>query len=147
MKCHNRQIGEIEYANDHVFTFAEGLFGFDQLRTFIVINDAEAEPFRWLVSVEDEDVCLPLLDPKFILPEYELLNRFTEGATVAVVASLKEPIEESTVNLRSPLVFDAVARTGEQVILPDERFSVQQQFLRQPEAAPAIVPDVVAAGE
>jgi flagellar assembly factor FliW len=136
MKCFNRQIGEIDYQENHVFTFAEGLIGFDRLHSFVVINDAEAEPFRWLVSVEDEDICLPLLDPKFIIPEYEVINRFDDGLTVAVVASLRDPIEESTVNMRSPILFDAVSLTGQQVILPEERFGVQQKFIGQSEQAP-----------
>jgi flagellar assembly factor FliW len=129
MKCFNRQIGEIDYLSDHVFTFAEGLIGFEGLRSFVVINDAEAEPFRWLVSIEDEDICFPLLDPKFVMPDYEAINKFSKKHTVAVVASLKELIEESTVNLRSPILFDAIRRTGQQVILPDERFAVQQKFI------------------
>ena len=131
MKCMNNQLGEIEYNNDHIFTFREGIIGFERLRSFVVINDAEAEPFRWLVSIEDEDICLPLLDPKFIIPEYETFNQFRSDKTIAVVASLKEPIEESTVNMRSPILFDAAQRTGQQVILPDERFAVQQKFIAE----------------
>jgi flagellar assembly factor FliW len=132
MKCHNRQFGEIEYENEHIFTFADGLIGFEQLKQFLVINDADADPFRWLVSVDDEDICFPILDPKFILSTYEVANRFDDATTVAVVASLKDPIEESTVNLRSPILFDAVKRTAKQVILADDRLAIQHQFISEP---------------
>jgi flagellar assembly factor FliW len=129
MKCFNAQIGEIEYASEHIFTFSEGLIGFEQLRSFVVINDAETEPFRWLVSIEDEDVCLPILDPQLVVTNYQSLNAFPAGATVGVIASLKDPIEESTVNLRSPILFDAATRTAKQIILPDERFAIQHRFI------------------
>lgn len=133
MKCFNRQFGEIEYANDHVFSFPEGIIGFEQLRKFIVINDAEVEPFRWLVSIEDEDISLPILDPNFIDPLYEVTNQFGEGKTVAVVASLKDPIEHSTVNLRSPLLFNPVERTAQQTILGNERYAIQHKFIADPQ--------------
>jgi flagellar assembly factor FliW len=58
---------------------------------------------------------------------------FEEGMTVAVVASLKEPVEDSTVNLRSPLLFDAVKRTGRQMILENERFAIQHKFIAEPQ--------------
>jgi flagellar assembly factor FliW len=129
MKCFNAQMGEIDYAGEHVFTFSEGLIGFEQLRSFVLISDAETEPFRWLVSIEDEGVCLPILDPRLVITNYESLNTFPEGATVGVIASLKEPIEDSTVNLRSPILFDAATRTAKQIILPDERFAIQHTFI------------------
>lgn len=129
MKCFNAQMGEIEYSRDHVFTFSEGLIGFEQLRSFVLINDAETEPFRWLVSIEDEEVCLPILDPQLVVTNYHSLNAFPDGATLGVIASLKEPIEESTVNLRSPILFDAATRTAKQIILPDERFAIQHKFI------------------
>lgn len=133
MKCFNRQFGEIDYTEEHIFEFPEGIIGFDQLHKFVIISDADVEPFRWLVSIEDEDIGLPILDPKFIEPLYETVNRFEEGKTVAVVASLKNPIEHSTINLRSPLLFDAVKRTGKQMILENERFLIEHRFIAEPQ--------------
>ena len=131
MKCFNSQIGEIDYAEQHVFTFADGIIGFEHLRKFVIISDEETEPFRWLISVEDEDVCLPILDPNCIIANYDVLNCFPEGTTVAVIASLKEPVQESTVNVRSPILFDAEQKKGKQIILPDEQFAVQHKFVAE----------------
>ncbi|MBI5474547.1 MAG: flagellar assembly protein FliW [Ignavibacteriae bacterium] len=133
MRCTNRQFGTIDYENEHVFVFADGIIGFEHLKRFLIVNDADAEPFRWLVPIDDQDICLPILDPTFVTAEYGTLERFVEGATVAVVAALKEPIEESTVNLRSPIVFDAEKRTGKQVILDDERLAIQYKFIAAPQ--------------
>ncbi len=132
MKCFNAQIGEIDYREDHVFTFAEGLIGFEQLRKFVVISDPETEPFRWLISIEDEGICLPILDPNLVIANYDGLNMFPEDATVAVVTSLKQPVEESTVNMRSPILFDKNLRAGKQIILPDERLAIQHKFVGEP---------------
>ncbi len=138
MKCLNRQFGEVEFDQDHVFTFAEGLIGFEHLRRFVLINDQNSEPFRWLVSIEDEDVSLPVIDPELLVDGYNSSNAFKDGDIVAVVASLKDPTEESTVNLRSPIVFDAATRSGMQMILPDERFAVQYRFIAAPQVAAGV---------
>lgn len=138
MKCLNRQFGEVDYEPDHVFTFADGLIGFEHLTRFVLVNDNNSEPFRWLVSIEDEDVSLPVIDPELLVERYNSINTFNEGDIVAVVASLKEPVEESTVNLRSPIVFDAKAKTGMQIILPDERFAVQYRFITAPHVAAGV---------
>jgi flagellar assembly factor FliW len=137
MKCFSAQIGEIDYTEEHVYVFAEGLIGFERLRKFVVISDQETEPFRWLVSIDDEDVCLPILDPKLVITNYDEANCFPEDATVAVAVSLKDPIEESTVNMRSPILFDAKRRTGKQIIVPDERFAIQHKFVGEPQTVTA----------
>lgn len=131
MKCFNHQFGEIEYAQEHVYDFPEGIIGFEHLHKFIIINDPETEPFRWLLSVEDKEFCVPILDPKFIEPLYQASERFEEGVTVAVIVSLKEPIEQSTVNLRSPLLIDAGKHLGKQSILENERFAIQHKFINE----------------
>lgn len=131
MKCRNHQFGEIEYTNEHVFDFPDGVIGFEHLHKFIVLNDAETDPFRWLVSVEDEEFSLPILDPKFVEPLYEVTNSFEQGLTVAVVVSLNEPIESSTVNLRSPLLFDPNKHTGKQVVLENDRLPILHKFIAE----------------
>ena len=131
MTFFNHQFGEIAYTKEHVYEFPEGIIGFEHLHKFIIINDAETEPFRWLLSVEDSDFCVPILDPKFVEPLYDVSERFEEGTTVAVIVSLKEPIEHSTVNLRSPLLIDTAHHLGKQTILDNDRFAIQHKLINE----------------
>ncbi|HXF99551.1 MAG TPA: flagellar assembly protein FliW [Bacteroidota bacterium] len=130
MKCFNRQFGEIDYENEHVYEFAEGLIGFEHLRKFIVLKDPSCEPFQWLVSVEDEDISFPILNPAVIIEDYRIVLP-DENCHVAVVAALKDPVEQSTVNLRSPIVFDTVKRTGRQVVLEEEVYAIHHPLVPQ----------------
>ena len=59
MKWKNRQFGELEFDDEHVLTFPQGIIGFEDYRRFILINDEDSQPFRWLVSIEDEDLSFP----------------------------------------------------------------------------------------
>jgi len=134
MKCFSRQFGEIEYAEENVYEFPHGLIGFEHLKRFIIITDPACEPFRWLVSVEDQDTSFPILDPNVVVEDYriELPNDKTH---VAVVAALKDPVEQSTVNLRSPLLFDTVTRTAQQVVLEHDFYAIHHPLVQQIELA------------
>ena len=135
MKFTNRQFGELEFEDDHVVTFPAGLIGFEKHRKFLIVDDVDSEPFRWLVSLEDGDLSFPLLDPGILLPAYAVDAATGGGKTVFVVASLRPDVSGSTVNLRSPVVIDNATRTARQVILDDEGLPLQ--FPLVPAAAAA----------
>lgn len=130
MKCFNRQFGQIEYDQKHVYEFAEGLIGFEHLKRFIVVNDPACDPFRWLVSVEDEETAFPILDPTIVFEEYRLEVPH-EKVYVAVVAALKDPVEASTVNLRSPILFDITTHTAQQVVLDNEMYAIHHPLVQR----------------
>jgi len=136
MKFTNRQFGELEFEDNHVVMFPEGLIGFERCRKFLIVDDETTEPFRWLVSVEDGGLSFPLLDPALLLPGYATDTADGAGKTVFVVATLRAAGGNSTVNLRSPIVIDNGARTARQVILDDEGLPLQFP-LGPPSPAPA----------
>ncbi|MBI5463827.1 MAG: flagellar assembly protein FliW [Ignavibacteriales bacterium] len=125
MKFNNHQFGEFEYDAEHVLQFPDGIIGFEGNKKFIVVNDEDSEPFRWLVSLEDSELSFPMLDPALLNAEYENVVPNGKGATIFVVASLHDDPARSSVNLRSPIVIDPASRTGRQVILDEDQFSVQ----------------------
>jgi flagellar assembly factor FliW len=130
MKCHSRQFGEIEYQETHEFTFPDGIIGFEHLRKFLVIDDEDAQPFRWLVSLEDSSLSFPLIPAVFIETDYG--TELPAEATVFVVAMLAEPIEESTVNLKAPILVDPSTRSGRQVVLEGEGYAIQHPLFVSP---------------
>ena len=125
MKWKNRQFGELEFDDEHVLTFPDGIIGFEESRRFILINDEDSQPFRWLVSIEDEDLSFPLLNPQILVPNYKAGNQLKDNATTLVVATLRKEIENSTVNLRSPVIIMNESRTGKQIILEEEAYVLQ----------------------
>jgi flagellar assembly factor FliW len=132
MKWKNRQFGEFEFDDDHVLTFPEGIIGFEECRRFILINDEDSQPFRWLVSIEDEDLSFPLINPKILVPEYKAGNRKKDDSTILVVATLNKEIENSTVNLRSPVIIMNESRTGKQIILEEEAYALHYPLFAVP---------------
>lgn len=124
MKWNNRQFGELEFDDAHVVTFPSGIIGFEGNTKFVIVNDEDSEPFRWLVSVEDPELSFPLIDlsmTKIIQGKYFQ----QENVTLFAVASIKERIDDSTVNLKSPIVIDNTNRNGKQVVLEDDSLNVR----------------------
>ncbi len=120
MKFTNRQFGEMEFEQKHVIEFPEGIVGFRGNKRFLIVDDADSQPFRWLVSLEDPDLSFAMIDPSPFLPDYKPKFFRDPGVSVFQLVALKEPVQESSVNLRSPVVIEGGGRTGRQVILEDE---------------------------
>jgi flagellar assembly factor FliW len=123
MKFSNWQFGELEYEEQHVLTFPSGIIGFEQLREFVLLNYEDTEPFRWLVSLQDHSVSFPVLEASRIVPDYTLPDN--PANEVLFIACLSGRIEESTVNLKSPILIDHATREGKQVIIENEAYPIQ----------------------
>ena len=104
------------------------VLGFTQFRHFELRHMGEDSPFAYLQCVEDEDVGFVVASPfsffsdyEFELPEAEKnLLKLTrpEEALVLGIITLKQPFEESTMNLIAPIVINVNERIGRQIVLP-----------------------------
>lgn len=132
MKLVSRQFGELEFEEKHVILFPDGIIGFQHYHHFLIIDDADSEPFRWLLPVDNGEFSFPLLDPYLLMPSYPLNPPDHEDWSVFVIASLAERTEDSVVNLRSPVIIDNATRTGRQVILNDDSLPVRHPLIPSP---------------
>lgn len=132
MKWRNVQFGEFEFDEQHVLILPEGIIGFEQCRRFILINDEDSQPFRWLVSLEDENLSFPLMDPRQFISNYDVSADQDELVTVLVVATLRKEIKDSSVNLRSPIIIANQTRIGKQIILENEAYELHYPIFVSP---------------
>jgi flagellar assembly factor FliW len=125
MKWNNIQFGEMDYDEKHVLMFPGGLIGFEENKKFLIIHDEDSEPFRWLVSLEDQELSFPLVELSMNQTEY--FNKYfsQENVTLFAVVSIKPEVDDSTINLRSPIVIDTNNGTGRQVVLDDDQLNVR----------------------
>jgi flagellar assembly factor FliW len=131
MKSNSRLFGEIEFDEKHVIRFSQGIIGFEELRDFLIIDDPDSDPFRWLVSLDDPTLSFPLIDSSAVVPEYALSAN--TDVTVFLVSVLSENAGECSVNLRSPIVIENATRTGKQLILEDENLPLYHGLFAQPQ--------------
>jgi len=134
MKVMTSFAGEIEYQEEDVFRFPDGIYGFPDTKKFIVIGEMTAEfPFIWLQCLEKKEIVFVVTNPflfkegyDFDLKEDELkkleINNKEQVMVTTLVVIPDEKLEESTTNLKAPVIFNMEKRIGRQVIL-DEDFS------------------------
>jgi flagellar assembly factor FliW len=126
-----------------VVYFDRGLPGFDGLRRWELTARDETQPFRWLRSVEQPQLALPVVDPGPLLADYRpaippgvwsRLGAGSEGRSLRLVV-VSPGDEGASANLRAPLVIDPQTMRGEQVILDDGEWPVRFELARPEEGA------------
>ncbi|MEA1883099.1 MAG: flagellar assembly protein FliW, partial [Thermotogota bacterium] len=65
-------VGEIKVEEKDIVIFKQGIPGFEFLKKFAVIALEDTKPIQWLVSLEDKEVSLPVIDPWLIRSDYHL---------------------------------------------------------------------------
>jgi flagellar assembly factor FliW len=133
MKFTNRQFGELEFEEKHIIEFQEGIIGFEEYKKYLIVDDEDSEPFRWLVSLETPDLNFAMIDPALIIDSYRSGILKDSDATAFLLVALKDQLDASTTNLRSPIVIDNATRSGRQVILDDESLSVRHPLFSRKE--------------
>lgn len=125
MKLQTRDLGEVEIDEKEIVTFTGPIFGFEQYRRFAFLYEKElSEHFIWLQSVEEPGLCFILVQPDLITDDYqpqlppEAQSLLGEGEYMCwLVASIREPFQKSTVNLRSPIVVNPALHQAAQFVL------------------------------
>jgi len=125
MKFTNRQFGEMSFEETHILNVPEGIIGFGEYKKYLIVDDEDSQPFRWLVSLEDPELNFALISPDLIVEKFQSSVFNDADVTVFCLVALKEPWTTSTMNLRSPFVIDNKSRVGRQMILEDESLSMQ----------------------
>lgn len=136
MKIASRQFGEIDVAEERVFFFPAGLYGFRDDRRYVVLEIGG--PFQYLQSVDDGNVGFVIADPTRFFSDYrpeiaaadlaevELAN--LDEAVVMVIAVVPDDFRDTTVNLQAPLVFNPHKRLGRQVILGAPDYGIRRRI-------------------
>jgi len=113
-----------------LFTFAEGLAGFEASKRFKVFNEEGKSTVFWLQSVDDAALMFPIITPDTLDVEYQielsdadcaLLGlESPEDAAVALIVYRDEAAGgQIAANTRSPIILNLKTRKAMQKILQD----------------------------
>lgn len=132
MSVNTKMFGEIEIEEEKIITFEKGLIGLPDLKKFALITDAEGKEskIQWLQSLDEPSMALPIINPYEILEEYnpvvedELLKPLgefkEEDLMLMVTIRVPQDITKMTINLKGPIIINAEARKGCQIIVEDD---------------------------
>ena len=119
MKIQNKQFGEIEFTEDLVLRFDEGVYGFENLKRFLLIK-TEEDLFYWLNSIDQPEICFPLIGLRMNDEDYP--NK--EDAEAFGIVTLNQDPSKITANLKAPVYINQEEKTGYQTIIDDDKYSV-----------------------
>jgi flagellar assembly factor FliW len=125
IKINSTNFGELEIQPDNIFFFENGILGFETLNNFVLIADDDITPFKWLMSIEEPEIMFPLISPFFVDGKYNAGKSIDlEKHVLFSVVTFNDGNGNVTANLKAPVVLDPSNLTGEQIIIPIDKYSV-----------------------
>lgn len=143
MKTMTRDFGEVEVREEDIIEFPQGLPGFEEKKNFFLLP-MEDSFFIVMQSLEEEELAFITVDSGEVLPGYEfeideqvekqLRIESIEYVLVLNIATIRDKVENMTLNLAAPLVINHREGLGKQVILDDDRYPFRYQILSSDES-------------
>ena len=132
LRVEHERFGPIEVGAEEVLRF-EGIPGFPEAKRFALLRHDRDSAFLWLLSLDVSDLAFAVADPRQFFPDYRPV--FTPDHLASVEASCPEEIElfaiatigegNVTLNLAAPVLVNARAGRGTQVVLADDAYTTR----------------------
>jgi flagellar assembly factor FliW len=129
MEIKTQYFGTISCSDNELIHFSDGLFGFADLKNYVPLAFQEnSDALISLQSVEDEAVSFIIMNPFQLYTDYtpvlseedkKLLDASYNEDNISyyVICVIHDTMDDSTVNLKSPIVVNTDTREARQVIL------------------------------
>ncbi|MFD2671989.1 flagellar assembly protein FliW [Marinicrinis sediminis] len=142
MRVETSQFGVLEVNDEEVYTFSQGIPGFEHLHRFVFV-EIEETPFAYMQSVEEAALALIVTNPFVFYPEYDFVLPETDKqdldiqdeqqVLVKCIVTAQNDFSKSTINLLAPLVLNVHTRCGKQLVLHQSSYMTKHLLLRQQE--------------
>ncbi|UCF64108.1 MAG: flagellar assembly protein FliW [bacterium] len=133
MLVENLFIGDKQISEQEIIHFPYGIIGLENYTKFMVVENPNFKPFCWLISLDQKDFAIPVVNPFLLMKEYrmqfplELTQELRENSNCCEVFCTVSPKGEQgsvTLNLKGPILIDYLKREGRQVILNSDILSI-----------------------
>lgn len=135
MVAQTRLFGEVTIDDDKVLDFPNGIIGIEDKHKFAIIYDMEKgedTAVRWLQSMEDPYLALPVIEPFAILEEYNPIiedallapidNPKDEDIIVLLTLIISSDVTKVTANMKAPIVINSATCKGGQIIVENPEY-------------------------
>lgn len=143
MKITTKAYGPIDIDERQIIVFPVGLFGFENLREYALL-DAAQQPFYWLQSLDSEKIAFILIKPQIFRPDYkpeipqeELkdIDLRTEeepnALTFSIVNIPSGDQNKMSANLQGPIIINKEKRIGRQFISSNPDWKIKHFILEE----------------
>ncbi|MFA9377114.1 MAG: flagellar assembly protein FliW [Lachnotalea sp.] len=138
MTIKTKLFGEIAVDEKKAIYFENGIIGFPDMKKYMIIYDEEKgdkAKISWLQSIEEPGYAIPVINPLLAKTDYnptvndELIKSLgeldAEEMLVLVTVTIPVILEEITVNLKAPIIINAITRKACQIVVENEEYLVK----------------------
>ncbi len=126
-------LGNIEFSENDILTFAHGIPGFEEEKQFILIPAEDIEfPFSYLQSVQSTDLAFIVTDPFLFVENYDFELSSSDATalnvkndedladiSVLTIVTIPNDVDQTTINIMAPIVINHASKVGRQVLLSE----------------------------
>lgn len=136
MQIMTKYFFSMDYQEEEVLFFTNGIFGFEDYKKFILIRfDSNNNNLFCLQSIEEKTLAFVLINICNFSPSYkeDILNFVpdsfsNDSLSVYGICVVKEVISESTANLKCPILINPFEGKGMQIILENNKYPFKHPF-------------------
>jgi len=130
--------GKLEVDEEQIYHFSKGIPGFDEETDFVLITIPET-PFGYLQSIREKGLSFLLGDPFAFYPSYEFELPDDEAEELGIdteliircIITLKESVDQSTMNLLAPIVMNPLGHSGKQIVLHRTPYHTKHSLMQE----------------
>ena len=136
-----RFLGDIQYDDKEIICFEEGIPGFEDLKDYALINPDNDTVFSYMQSLERQDICFVLLSPFILIPDYDIeISSITvdklnidkvEDLLIYCIVTIPQNMQDTTVNLKAPIIINSQNRKAVQEILDTDQYSIRHKLIKE----------------
>lgn len=139
MQIETKYFGQVAYEAGDVIHFPDGLFGFEEEKEFLLLPFADSEGMLLCFqSMATPQLAFVAMNPFTLKKDYAPILQKAELEKLGVEKShdlsiytlcvVRDPISESTINLKCPIAINEDANTAMQVILDDGEYEMRHRL-------------------
>jgi flagellar assembly factor FliW len=146
MEIISKLLGKIEYSQENIIRFEEGLIGISDKKNFLLIEKEDFKPFDYLQSVDDPNFILVVISPMLVEKEFKFdihkddLNAIgiknEDDFSLLAIVIFASQVENITVNLKAPILINIHTKQALQIILQNDDYSVEEPLVKNVQSQP-----------
>lgn len=142
MLIETRRFDSVTYRKSDIIWMMRDLPGFEGLKRFLLVSPGESEPFKWLQSLDDPAMALPVIEASVVKDDYEFevsakdlqllgARHVTDIVAYASVTIPRSRPERVSANLKAPIALNTKNMHALQLLLSESGHDPTFPFYKQ----------------
>ena len=142
IRIKTKPYGECEIDDRQIIEFQDGIFGFDFVKRFVLLDSQDnGLPFKWLQAYEESELAFVIIEPLAFMDQYALVISGSdleavgaskpEDVLVFAIVTIPGNPSDMTANLQGPVIINPSTRKGRQAISLSDRYGVRHRILNE----------------